>query len=287
MRAFLESHRHGSLLIAVLLAQLFFLAYQIKGENDVRLIRRWAIAVVGPVEKGVRGTVDASFSVVEQYILLYNARQESQRLRAELATAKLELRELRTRAEHSDELAALLELKQAYAQAPLIAARVIAASPATASRTVLIDRGVRDGLAVNMAVLRPEGVVGKVVSVFPTTAQVLLISDRKSGVGVRVTGTELAGVVKGQGGAACLLDYIPNDESLPAQAELITSGQDQLFPAGLPVGRVISTRPGELFLSVEVEPAVSLTKLDHVLVLAGPPQTLGTTAQNTGTALAR
>jgi rod shape-determining protein MreC len=282
MRAFLERHRHGSLLVAVLLAQLFFLAYQIKADNDVRLIRRWAIAVASPVEMVVRGAVDGGFSVLEQYLLLYNARQESQRLRAELDEAQLRLQELEVRAGHTDELEAMLGLKQIRAEAPLVAARVIAASPATATRTVLIDRGREDGIEVNMAVLTPRGVVGKVVAAFPSTAQVLLITDQKSGVGVRVVGTELAGVVTGTGGASCQLKYIPNEKTLSAGVELITSGQDQLFPAGLPVGRVASVRPGELFLTIDVEPAAPLMSLDHVLVLAGPPETLGTAAQAVG-----
>lgn len=283
MRAFLERHRHASLLVAVLLAQLFFLAYQIKADNDVRLIRRWAIAVVSPAEMGVRAVVDAGFSVLERYLLLYNARQESRRLQAELDEAQLRLQELEVRARHTDELEAMLGLRQIRPDAPLVAARVIAASPATATRTVLIDRGAEDGIEVNMAVLTPRGVVGKVVAAFPATAQVLLISDQKSGVGVRVVGTELAGVVTGTGGATCRLRYIPNEKTLSPGAELITSGQDQLFPAGLPVGRVISVRPGELFLTIEVEPATSLMSLDHVLVLAGPPETLGTAAQAAGT----
>jgi len=281
MRAFLERHRHGSLLVAVLLAQLFFLAYQIKADNDVRLIRRWAVAVLGPVETGVRGAVDAGFSVLERYILLYNARQESRQLRAELEEAQLRLHGLEARAGYTDELEALLGLKQSEPEAPLVAARVIAASPAAATRTLLIDRGASDGIRVNMAVLTPRGVVGKVVAVFPSTAQVLLISDQKSGVGVRIEGTELAGVVTGTGGVDCRLDYIPNEETVSPGAELITSGQDQLFPPGLPVGRVVSVRPGELFLNIGVEPATPLMSLDHVLVLAGPPETLGAAAQST------
>lgn len=281
MRAFLERHRHGSLLVAVLLAQLFFLAYQIKADNEVRLIRRWAIAVLGPVETGVRSVVDAGFSVLERYILLYNARQESRQLRAQLEEAQLRLQTLEVQAGYTEELEALLGLKQTETDAPLVAARVIAASPAAATRTVLIDRGMSDGIDVNMAVLTPRGVVGKVVAVFPSTAQVLLISDQKSGVGVRVEGTELAGVVTGTGGADCRLDYIPNEETVSPGATLTTSGQDQLFPAGLPVGQVVSVGPGELFLNIRVEPATPLMSLDHVLVLAGPPETLGTAAQST------
>jgi len=283
MRAFVERHRHSSLLVAVLLGQLFFLAYQIKSDNEVRLIRLWAVAVISPVERGVRASVNAAGSLLEEYVALYNARQESRLLRAELARARLRLHELKARADESDELAALLELKQSYPQAPMVAAHVIAASPAAATRTVLIDRGADRGLRPNMAVLTPEGVVGKVVAVFSTTAQVLLITDGKSGVGVRVADSPLAGVVKGTGGNHCRLDYIPNEETLAPGAALLTSGQDQLFPPGLPVGRVTSVGPGELFLEVAVEPAAPLARLDHVLVLAGAPEALGTAAQGVKT----
>lgn len=282
MRVFLERHRHASLLVTVLLAQLFFLAYQIKTDNDVRLIRRWAMAVIAPVEKGISSVLHAADYLWETYVALYGARQESRRLQAELDHARVRLQELEARAAEADQLAALLELKQSYPRAPLLAARIIAINPATPTRTAVIDRGRDAGLAPNMVVLTPEGLVGKVVSVFPGVAQVLLITDRKSGVGVEVAGSQLKGVVKGTGSSLCRLEYIPNEEQVSPGAELLTSGQDQLFPPGLPVGRVKSVRPGEFFQEITVEPAAPLNRLEYVLVLAGPPETLVTTAQSLG-----
>ena len=274
MRAFLARHSHLSLLVAVLLGQLFFLAYQIKGDNDVRLIRLWAVMVFGPVERTVHGVADGAGTLVEDYFALYNTRQENRRLTAELDDARLRLHELEARASQADELAALLALKQTHARAPLLAAQVIGASPAAPSRTVLIDRGSEDGLDVNMAVLTPDGVVGKVVAVFPHTSQVLLITDQKSGVGVKLVESKLLGVVKGSGGALCQLDYIPNSETVSPGTLLVTSGLDQLFPRGFPVGQVLSARPGEAFQEIVVEPSARLGGLEHVLVLAGPPETL-------------
>lgn len=279
MRAFVERHSHLSLLVAALLGQLFFLAYQIKGENQVRLIRLWAVAIFSPVEKAVRGAADAGTSLYENYLALYDAQQENQRLSLELDQARLRLHELEARAAEAEGLAALLGLKQSYARAPLVAANVIGTSPAAATRTVLIDRGSDDGLATNMVVLTPQGVVGKVVAVFPSVSQVLLLTDQKSGVGVVVAGTNLLAVVKGTGGSLCQMDYVPNRESVSPGASVITSGQDQLFPKGLPVGRVMSVRPGETFLEIAVEPAAPLGRLEHVLVLAGPPETVGATAK--------
>lgn len=284
MRAFVERHRHLSLLVGALLAQLFFLAYQIKTDSDVRLLRVWAVTVITPVEKLVRGAVGLSGSLAENYIALYGARQESQRLRAELEQVRMRLQELEARAAEADELAALLDFKQSYSGGPLVAARVIAVSPGSATRTVLIDRGRESGLEPNMVVITPAGVVGKVVAAFPGAAQVLLMTDQKSGVGVQVAGTRLQGVVKGTGGSFCRLEYVPNEETVPVGAELFTSGQDQLFPKGLPVGRVVSVRPGDFFQEIAVQPTARLTHLEHVLVVAARPEPLATTAQTAGAA---
>ena len=278
MRTFVERHRHLSLLVAMLLGQLFFLAYQIKGANDVRLIRLWAFAVIAPVEKAAVGLLDGIGSVWDNYVALYGAREESQRLEAELAQARLRLQELEARAAEADELAALLELKQAHPRAPFVAAQVIGSSPAATTLTVLLNRGSDAGLRPNMVVLTPDGVVGKVIAAYPGAAEVLLITDRKSGVGTMVADSHLLGVLKGTGGYFCRLEYVSNEESVAVGAELVTSGQDQLFPKGLPVGRVVAARPGELFQEITVEPAARLTRLEHVLVLAGAPETLGAAA---------
>ena len=282
MRAFVERRRHLSMLVAVLLGQLFFLAYQIKGANDVRLIRLWAFAVIAPVEKAAVGLLDGIGSVWDNYVALYGAREESQRLEAELAQARLRLQELEARAAEADELAALLELKQAHPRAPFVAAQVIGSSPAATTLTVLLNRGSDAGLRPNMVVLTPDGVVGKVIAAYPGAAEVLLITDRKSGVGTMVADSHLLGVLKGTGGFFCRLEYVSNEETVAVGAELVTSGQDQVFPKGLPVGRIVSARPGEFFQEITVEPAARLTRLQHVLVLAGPAETLNVTAEATG-----
>ena len=262
MSAVWETHRHLSLLVAVLLAQLFLLAYQIKTENNVRLLRRWTVAVISPVEKGFNSAWDGGASLIHNYVALYNAGRENQRLRAELDQTRLRLQTVEARAAEADELATLLQFRQSYPD------------------TILIDRGRDSGLRVNMAVLTPDGVVGKVVEVFDSTAQVLLISDRKSGVGVELADTQVKGVLKGTGSSLCRLEYIPHEETVAVGAQLLTSGQDQLFPKGLPVGQVLSVRPGEFFQEIVIQPAAPLSRLEQVLVLAGAPETL-TTAKKT------
>ena len=282
MNAVWETHRHVSLLVAVLLAQLFLLAYQIKTDNNVRLLRRWTVAVISPVEKGFNAAWDGGASLIRNYVALYNARQENERLRAELDQVRLRLHTVEARAAEADQLASLLEFRQANADAPLVAAEVIGANPAAATRTIFIDRGRDAGLKVNMVAMTPEGVVGKVVEVYDSTAQVLLLSDRKSGVGVELADSHVKGVLKGTGSSLCRLEYVPHEETVAVGALLLTSGQDQLFPKGLPVGQVLSVRPGEFFQEIVVQPAAPLNRLEQVLVLAGPPETLTTAKKVSG-----
>ncbi len=280
MREFIARHRHLSLLAAVLLGQLFFLAFQIKSHNDVRLIRVWAMAAIAPVEKVFYGVVDGAGYLLETYIALYDARQETRRLQAELDQARLRVQKLEAQAAEATELAALLDFKQAHRQAPLVAAQVIGSNPGASTLTVLINRGREDGLEANQPVITPQGVVGKVIAAFPGAAQVLLLTDEKSGVGAMTAGSHVLGVAKGTGRSYCRLEYVPNQETVEVGGEVLTSGQDQLFPKGLPLGRVTSVRPGEYFQEITVQPAARLTRLEHVLVLAGPPGELVTAAQN-------
>lgn len=282
MTAFLERHRHLSLLVFVLFVQLLLLAYQIKTENQMRLIRVWAVTVVTPVEKGVDFVVDTSVHIWQDYIALYAAQRENRQLRAELEQTRLRLHAVEARATEADQLAALLALKQAHPQAPLLAAEVIGSSAAATSRVIFLNRGRQDGVERNMVVLTADGIVGKVIQVFSASAQVLLITDPDSGVGAMLADSRVQGVVKGTGRNLTRLEYVPNEASVAVGNRVLTSGQDQLYPKGFPIGTVASARPGESFQEILVTPAARLNQLEYVFILAGAPETLTLTAAGPG-----
>ena len=114
---------------------------------------------------------------------------ENEQLQAELDQLKLRNAELEGRAAEADRLAGLLGFREAHAEVPMLAARVIGGSPDAGSHIVFLNRGSRDGLRRDMGVITPEGVVGKIVAVFPDTSQVLLLNDKDSGVGALLAGT--------------------------------------------------------------------------------------------------
>lgn len=260
-------HRSLALLAAVLLVQLLLLAVQIKRQNEVRLIRVWAVTLVSPVQKGAAYTVDKISGVWTNYVDLRNAREDNERLRAEINDMKLRWAELQSRAAEADRLTALLEFRNAHPEAPMLVARVIGGSAVGASKTIILNRGSADGVKKNMAVITPEGAIGKVLDVYGRESQVLLLTDRESGVGAMLTSKRTQGVVRGTGEPDAIMDYVVNDEEVAVGERIVTSGQDRIFPKDLPIGSVVEATPGSPFKRIRVRPAARLDRLEEVLIL--------------------
>ena len=255
------------LLASLVLAQVLMLAFQIKREHDVRLIRVWAAAVVMPFERGGTDAVSHTGGIWSNYIALRGVRAENDRLRAELDQLRLQNRELSAQAGEAQRLSALLKFTDAHPEAPMLAAQVIGASADPASHTLSLNRGEHDHVRRDMAVITPDGIVGKIVEVLKNSSEVLLITDRDSGAGALLADTRTQGVVKGSGDPDARLDYIVNDEPVHAGEIVLTSGQDRIFPKDLLIGSITSMTPGVNFQTIHVRPAARLDRLEDVLIL--------------------
>jgi len=264
---FISRHRPLALLAAAVLAQVMLLAYQIKREHDVRLLRYWAAEVVTPTGRAGTWGFSRVAGVWEGYFALHHAHVENEQLKAELGELQLRNRELESQAAEGQRLAGLLSFHEAHPETSMLAAQVIDASADPASRTMFINRGDRDHIRRNMGVITPEGIVGKIVETYPTKSEVLLISDKDSGVGALLADTRTHGVVKGGGDSGPHLDYVVNDEKVHAGEVVVTSGEDRIFPKDLLVGKVAEFHPGNPFQVIRVAPAVRLDRLEDVLVL--------------------
>jgi len=263
----ISRHRPLSLLAALILAQVLLLAFQIKRENNVRLVRYWTVQTFTPVERAGTWSFSRIGGLWSGYIGLRNARTENARLQKELDDLRMRNRELESQAAEGQRLASLLNFRNAHPEASMLAAEVIGASADPTSHTLFINRGERDHVRRNLAVITPEGIVGKIVEVFPTSSQVLLINDRDSGVGALFAGTRTHGVVKGSGDPNPRMDYIVNDEKVQVGDKILTSGEDHIFPKDLPVGKVESTKASAPFQVISIAPAARLDRLEDVLIL--------------------
>jgi rod shape-determining protein MreC len=260
-------HRSLTLLGVVLLAQVLALAVQIRTNTHGRLIRVWVVEVVTPFERAGNWTISKVRGVWNGYFALIHVRRENEDLHAQLDRLRLRNAELESQSGESARLGALLGFRDAHPDVPMLAARVIAASADSSSHAIFINRGEHDGIRRNMAVITPDGIVGKVFEVYRSTAQVLLLTDKESGVGALLAGSRTHGPVGGVGEPTMMMKYISNDENVSVGQQILTSGEDQIFPKDLPVGTVAEVKQGTPFKVIRVRPAAHLDRLEEVLVL--------------------
>jgi rod shape-determining protein MreC len=260
-------HRSLTLLGAVLLIQVLMLAVQIRTKSQGRLIRVWVVEVVTPFERAGNWTITKFRGVWNGYFGLIHTQRENAELHAEMDRLRIRNTELESESAESARLAALLGFHDAHPDVPMVAARVIAASADSSSHAIFINRGEHDGIRRNMAVITPDGVVGKVFEVYRGTSQVLLLTDKESGVGSLLAGSRTQGPVGGVGEPLMMMKYISNDENVAVGQQILTSGEDQIYPKDLPVGTVVEVKTGNPFKVIRVKPAAHLDRLEEVLVL--------------------
>ncbi len=267
MVAIPSRHKSLVLLAGVILLQVLLLAVQIKRDSQGRLIRSWTVGAVSPFERAGSYGFGWFRDIWRHYFALRNTTKDNEELRRENDALKLQVAQLQGKAAEADRLALLLNFRQSHTDVPMVAARVIGGSAGTASQTIELDRGERDGIRRNMGVITPDGVVGKVVEAYPNTAQVLLLTDKDSGVGAMLADSRIQSPVGGTGEPLLAMKYVPNDDSVSVGERVITSGMDRIFPRDLPVGTIAEIKSGNPFKQIRIKPAANLQRLEEVLVL--------------------
>lgn len=121
-----------------------------------------------------------------------------------------------------------------------VVAPIIARSPDHWWQQVILGRGQESGIQQDDLVMGPGGLVGRIVNVTPHTAKVLLVSDPTSRVGVAVSRTREMGYLKGQASGEGVMEFFDNEPKIQPDDVVVTSAFSQLFPAGWPVGKVVS-----------------------------------------------
>jgi rod shape-determining protein MreC len=270
MESVLGRYRNLTILVGVLFLQVLALAVQVKRSADAensRLIRIWAVEAITPFERGLVWVQNGTGNVWHDYFFLRGVRAENRQLKEQIEQMRLEQVRLSEDATQAHRLQSLLAFKEQFIS-KTVAAQVIGSSASDTSRIVYIDKGDNAHLERDMAVITADGIVGKVLQVFPSVSQVLMINDSTSGVGVMLEKSRLQGVLSGTPNGEVILQRVMSDEQVSPGETVLTSGGDQIFPKGLPVGTVNKVSPGrEMFLSIKVKPAADLSRLEEVLVV--------------------
>src|ERR1700687_4044168 len=170
---FPKRYRNLTVLRVAIVAQLVLLAYQVKSNQEVRLIRVWAVSAVTPLARLLEGGRSGTVNFLKDYFVLLDVREQNKRLQTDLNRVQLENQYLRTQLDTAERGRAL-SVFQEQSGMKTVAARIIGNSPGSNGRVVLIDRGTGSGVQAGMAVITPDGIVGKIVSAYPIASTLLL-----------------------------------------------------------------------------------------------------------------
>jgi rod shape-determining protein MreC len=262
--------RSGYLFLAVMLGHIVLISAQVNARSGVPALEQYAFGALSEIQRGVSSMVSGINRAWTGYVVLRRAREENDELRRRLAAAEVQAQEQRAEAERARGLADLLELRKSV---PLktAAAEIIGGASVPGFRTVTIDKGARDGLKTDMAVVAPAGIVGRIVTSSARSAKVQLLIDRNAAAGALVERTRAQGVVIGDGDNRLQMEYVSEVADIVVGDVVVSAGIDGIYPKGFVIGHVESVeKSGTSFRRIVIRPAVDFSALEDVLVVLTP-----------------
>ena len=277
-------------LVFLVLLSITLITLDFRGDSGIiDTIRDGATDTLAPV----RNVADSAFSPFADAFQGVTGYDE---LSDENAELKARIDELEGEARQGE--AGRKELKEALdllgvdfiGDIPTVSARVVGAPVSNFEQTIELDRGTSDGVDVDMPVVSGDGLVGRVVQASRSRAMVRLITDPGSSVGVRFTRSDEIAIAEGEGADRSMsVGFVETTVRLRPRELAVTSGlNDSVFPAGIPVGRVLEAEstPGELQQRVTMSPVADLEHLRFVRVLQRTPESAGATETTNTTTVA-
>jgi rod shape-determining protein MreC len=188
-------------------------------------------------------------------------------LRARLADAEGENKRLVRYRRENEELRQLLNMRKPSGGSG-VAADVVSLASTDLARRITLNVGARQGVRPKDVVYTARGVVGQVIQVSPLTSKVLLLTDRQSGVGAMTARTTARGVVKGTGKSDCKMMYLDFQADVREGDLVVTSGESEIFPKGLIIGRVLRVEKDKTYsnMTAYIDPAVPFDQISAVYV---------------------
>jgi rod shape-determining protein MreC len=236
----------------------------------VPVIESVTFGVFSEVQRGLSGGFLGIRQVWSGYIGLRHLKVENEALKRDLAAAQVSVQEQRALADRTASLERLLNLRE-HVPLKTVAAEIIGAAATPDFRTLTIDKGTRDGVKADMAVIAPAGIVGRLVVPSVRSAKVQLLIDRNAAAGAIIERTRAQGVVVGGGDDRLRMEYVSEVFDIVVGDVVMTSGIDGIYPKGFVIGKVEAIeRSGGSYKKITIKPAVDFTSLEEVLVVLTP-----------------
>jgi rod shape-determining protein MreC len=257
--------RHLIIVVVAVVCVFIFLNLPSRFSSGVRVA---VVQAVSPLVKIERAFFDFFANVRGVWDTRRSLKRENLLLKKKVKSLSSELFSLRALKNENERFRRLLAFKNSSAYA-LMPAQIIGRDTIHWYSSVIIDKGLADGVSPGMAVLCEEGLVGRVIEAGASTSKILLIVDRRSRVGGMIERTREMGIVEGTSFNTCRLDYMPRQSQARPGDEVITSGLGEIYPKGLHIGKIAKVNEDEygFYKYADVLPGVDFAKLEEVLVL--------------------
>ncbi|MCM3881665.1 MAG: rod shape-determining protein MreC [Vicinamibacterales bacterium] len=263
--------RTAVLFIAVMLGHIILISAQVNSRSGVPLLEVVTFGVFAEIQRGAAGMTGSIRNAWSGYVDLRGVRAENARLRQELGEIQVRFQQEHESAERTRQLERLLGFQHQIG-IDTVPTNVIGAGASPDSRTVTIDRGTSSGVRLNMAVIAPTGVVGRVVTPTAHASKVQLLVDRNAGAGALVVRSRAQGVVVGAGEELMRMNYVSGVADVKVGDVVVTSGIDGIYPRGFVIGTIESVDKGNgLYKVIHVRPTVDFSRLEEVLVVTSRP----------------
>ena len=266
-------------LVSLLVANLVIMAIDARdSDGRQKILRVWTQTLSSPIQSASSKATGATSGFFQDIWNFRSTARENEQLRERLTQVETELHTAQQAAAENERLKALLSLNES-SDIKNVPARVIARDPSVWFNTITINRGSSSGIAVNMPVVTAGGIVGRIITVSPFAAQVMLITDEKAGAGAVVGQLGQSGAlgsIRGRadlGAALIEMRYVSGLEKVENGDYVMTTGQDGIYPPGLNVGRVVEVKSGTATTAhqILIQPGAQLDHLEEVAVLIYRP----------------
>jgi rod shape-determining protein MreC len=267
------------LFLTVILGHILLISAQVNSRKGVPLLEAFTFGIFSEVQRATSSVASGVRNVWTGYVDLRHAHAENQELKRQLAAVQIAMQSQQALADRARSLEELLQLRSRL-QVQTTAAAVIGATPPSPTpdfRAITIDKGTRDGLRQDLAVIAPLGVVGRLIVPAVRSAKVQLLVDRNAAAGALIERSRAQGVVLGTGEERLRMDYVSEVADVAVGDVVVTSGIDGIYPKGFVIGKVDAVeKSGSTFKRISVRPAVDFLSLEEVLVITTPPGHEGT-----------
>jgi rod shape-determining protein MreC len=270
VQSFQRFDRSTSLFIALLVVAFLLATFDVRGDGTGvgTTMRDGAQTLFSPLQEVASAVTRPVVGFIDALSDIASLREENDALRAENESLRAEVEQF---AGVQAELDILRELTgvEVPGDLPTVVARITSAGSSTFDLDRWINKGSDDGISIGDAVIVEQGLVGRIDQVFGGSARVRLILDPNVTIAVRDAVTDQAGTVTGNNTDPLLLRIFQAQDAARAGTVVETAGSR--FPSGIVVGTIIETATDEagFGLVAEVEPGVSFSSLDFVIVIVG------------------